>query len=673
MKEELEYLKKELARERAARMEAERQVHDLTMMSDRQKTFLLSLQTGVMVEDENRHILLVNQHFCNLFGIPASPFDMVGWDCSDTAEQSKHLFAEPEIFTGRITTLLAERRLVLQEEIWLADGRCFSRDYVPVFIEGRYKGHLWNYSDITRQKTSEIKLKRREEKYRRIIENMNIGLLEVDLQGHIHYANQSFCTMSGYLVDELIGKVAEDLFMEHSNDDKKIILERHEMRKKGLYDAYEVRIRHHSGEPKWWLISGAPIYDDIGNPIGSIGIHLDITMQKDLEINLTQARKIAEETARAKEVFLANMSHEIRTPLNAILGLGNQLSKTSLDPIQESFLNAINTSSDNLLVIINDILDYSKIEAGKMRIEHIGFEMTSLLRQIELTLSQNARSKGLEFILETDESLAPVLIGDPYRINQAILNLLSNSIKFTEKGTILLGCRVKDTSETEQQLTITVEDTGIGIDPKFLGSIFQKFSQENVNAARKYGGTGLGMAITYQLVSLMKGTIEIESQKGEGTKAEITLRFPIGNKRDLPVKEERHVNIDVLRGKRILIVEDNQLNRVVAGTILGTYKVEVTEAVNGQEAIDLMKTHDFDLVLMDMQMPVIDGLTATKIIRSEISRDVPIIALTANALQGEQDKCMEAGMDDFITKPFIESRLLEVILKHLDHSERPAM
>ncbi|MEI6898331.1 MAG: response regulator [Bacteroidota bacterium] len=663
--ESIEELRRELEKERAARIKAEEKFLESTIAANRLNNLILTIQSGVMVEDENRKILLVNQHFCDIFGIPFDPKEMIGWDCSESAEQTKHLFVDPEGFVAQINILLFDKKQVLGEELFLGDGRCFSRDYVPVFLGGDYHGHLWNYSDITARKRSEIMLRRREEKYRRIIENMNIGLLEVDLKGKIRYANQSFCAMSGYCTDELKGVVAEDLFMKDKDADRNTILEKHKARQDGQYDAYEVNVTNRTGESKWWLISGAPMYDDDGIVIGSIGIHLDITLQKDLEFNLTEAKKFAEETAHAKEVFLANMSHEIRTPMNAILGLGKQLLKTPLDSQQESFLKAINTAADNLIVIINDILDFSKIEAGKMPLEKIGFNMKGLCMQVERILSQNAKSKGLDFIIEADETIAPVLIGDPFRVNQVLLNLISNSIKFPEKGNIRLSCHVLNTTETHQELMISVEDTGIGIDKKYLKSIFQKFTQENVNMARKFGGTGLGMAITQQLVGLMKGTITIDSIKGSGTKIDIRITFPKGQKSDLPVQEKVPANIEELRNKKILLVEDNQINRLVARSILKIYGVQVTEASDGQIAVDLLKSSNFDIVLMDMQMPVMDGLEATRIIRAEVNSTIPIIALTANALKGEQDKCMEAGMNDFISKPFDESRLLEVILKYL--------
>jgi PAS domain S-box-containing protein len=661
--DDLHELKAALERERTARLAAEQKAEGLSIEVNRLNTIFLSLQSGMLVEDENRKILVINQPFCDMFSIPGDPQKMIGWDCSASAEQTKHLFADPAGFVERIGNLLTHRVQVLREEILLADGRTFLRDYIPFFLDGNYRGHLWNYRDVTYRKMAEVTLKNREERYRRIIENMNLGLLEVDINDRIRYANQSFCNMSGYSVEEMIGRQASELLMQEK--EKAVIREKNKMRERGVSDAYEVQIVDRKGTKKWWLISGAPMYDDNCVLLGSVGIHLDITLQKELEYHLTEAKKMAEETAKAKEVFLANMSHEIRTPMNAIMGLGKQLLRTNLNPQQTSFLNAINTAADNLLVIINDILDFSKIQAGKMPLEKIGFDMKQLLKQVKRMLSLHARSKNLAFHLDSDPSIAPVLLGDPYRINQVVLNLLSNSIKFTEKGSVSLACKVVETSNGSQQLELVVRDTGIGMEKKFLNNIFTKFSQENVNSARKYGGTGLGMAITHQLVNMMNGTIGITSSKKNGTKVTIHLTLPMGVESDLPYKEKISFDPVRLKGKKLLLVEDNQLNRMVAKAILKRFDVIITEASNGEIAIDLMKTQTFDLVLMDMQMPVMDGLQATRILREELKIDTPIVALTANALKGEEDKCLEAGMNDFISKPFEEARLLEVLFQLL--------
>ena len=634
------------------------------MYSDRLASVISNMQDGILVEDEHRLIVLVNQEFCSMFGIPASPGQLLGTDCSGSAGQTKQLFNDPEGFVTGIDKLLSARVKARGEILLLKDGRRLSRDYIPILINGKYSGHFWKYSDVTPQKKYEEALVRSEEKYRMLIENMNLGLLEVDLEGRIIYANYSFCRMSGFEREEIYGRTGEELFTAPEN--RTLVVEKSKSREKGISDAYELEVTNKQGQNRWWLISGAPLFNDEGSQIGSTGIHLDITDRKELEITLREAKQMAEDTAKAKEIFLANMSHEIRTPMNAILGLGKQLLRTEMTTHQRSFLESINTAADNLLVVINDILDFSKIESGKLELETIGFSLHDLLTQISIMLRPKAEEKGIGFHLELDDDIAPVLLGDPYRLNQILLNLISNSIKFTEKGSISLCGRVRKSVNDRQTIELFVIDTGIGIDKVYQRKIFQKFSQESVNVARKYGGTGLGMAITKQLVDIMKGKISIHSKKNEGTLVRITISFPVGRPHEEPEKPKHLISHQKLKEKKILLVEDNKLNRLVAKSILSHFGIQVTEALNGEIAIDLLRKNVFDLVLMDMQMPVMDGITATMIIRKEISTTLPVVALTANALKSERTRCFEAGMNDFISKPFEEERLISVLLKFLN-------
>ncbi len=518
-----------------------------------------------------------------------------------------------------------------------------------------------NYLDgqINHRKQAEQNLRIREEKYRNIIANMRLGLLEVDNDEIISFANQSFCDMSGYTSEELIGRKASDLFAK--DEQAKILEQKNELRRQGHSDAYEIALQDKSGEPKWWLISGAPHYNDKGELIGSIGIHLDITKQKKLEYDLMDAKLQAEKSAQAKETFLANMSHEIRTPMNAIMGMSQQLNKTELNDRQAMFLDAIHNSAEHLLVIINDILDISKIEAGKLNIEHIGFNMAATITGAVQVMQHKAEEKGLILQASFEENISPVLIGDPYRFKQVLLNMLSNAVKFTEKGSVKIHCSLQGATGDSQLLRITVTDTGIGMDETFMGQLFTKFSQEDDSIARKYGGTGLGMSISKKLIELMDGTIEVSSKKNEGTSISFILPFIKGEEKDMPGKIEMSVDPSILNGSRILLVEDNEMNRLVAVTVLEQYGVALTEAVNGEEAINLLKKENFDLVLMDVQMPVMNGIAATHIIRQQISKTLPIIALTANAIKGENDKCLAAGMNDYVSKPFEEEVLVRAI------------
>lgn len=513
--------------------------------------------------------------------------------------------------------------------------------------------------DITDRKKAEDALRLNEEKYRGIIANMNLGLLEVDIDDRIQVCNQSFLRMSGYAQHEITGKRAVDLFVD--TDEKYTIELQNRRRSAGHSDVYEMKVHNKQGEEKWWLISGAPRYDDSGKMVGSIGIHLDITQQKLLEQELRMATLTAEESSRAKERFLANMSHEMRTPMNAIIGLGRQLKKTQLDQQQRLFLDSINTASDNLLVIINDVLDLSKIQAGKLALEHIPFKPAELVRRAVQMIMHRVEEKNLWVEVKMEEGIAPVLIGDPYRLQQILINLVSNAVKFTDHGGITITLAAKPQTIHGQCFIVTVQDTGIGIDEAFVQEMFEPFSQAYTHSTRKYGGTGLGLSIIKQLVDLMHGDIEVQSTTGHGTTFTIKVMLEQGTESDLPKETSHLLPNDLLKNISVLLVEDNAMNRLVARTVLQQYGASVVEAVHGEDAIHLLQKETVDIVLMDMQMPVLDGVSATAIIRKDISSSLPVIALTANALSSEQDACFKAGMNDFVAKPFEENVLIRKI------------
>ncbi|THU36881.1 PAS domain S-box protein [Niastella caeni] len=637
--------------------------NELTATANRLSHLLINLQTGVLLEDEDGKVVLTNKKFTDFFAYPGSPETLVGIECTELYESSAQCFKYPDEFLSNTATYLKERKPVNNEELKMADGRVLERNYIPLFIDDIYRGHLWTYNDITERKRSEIKLKKQEEKYRSIIANMNLGLIEVDLEEKIRYVNQSFCLMSGYEEHEIIGKHAADLFVK--DEYKEIIDEKNSLRQKGLSDAYEMNVKTKHSDANWWLVCGAPLYNDKQQHIGSIGIHLDITQQKILERQLMEAKQIAEKSVHAKDLFLANMSHEIRTPMNAILGMSKQLQKTTLNQQQQSFLEIVGTAAENLLVIINDILDFSKLEAGKVTLEEIGFNMHDLITNTSRVLKLKAEEKGLIFQVSVAPEVNKVLKGDPFRINQVLINLLSNSIKFTKRGRVTLQCQIKKNQPEAQELEIIISDTGKGMDEAYLKNLFNKFSQEDESIARSYGGTGLGMSIVKQLVELMNGSITVKSKKGEGTQVNILLSFAKGTDTDLPKKDNSNVEAHILTDKKILLVEDNEMNRVVAETILNQYGATISEAVNGVEAVDAIRNNKYDIVLMDIQMPVMDGLEATRIIRKEIQSNIPIIALTANAVKGEMEKCIQAGMNDYLSKPFEEEDLIRLIAKWL--------
>ena len=634
----------------------------LNTSNQRLATVVAHFPDGLVLEDENRRIVFTNEAFCQLLPAAVVPARLNGRNGVWLTEGARKYIIKPHQYVARIAALLRRRQPTTGDIIPLRDGRTLARAFTPIFDGARYIGHLWKYEDITARIKAEEDLKRREEKYRGIIENMSLGLVEADLNDHLLYANQSFCDMTGYCTDDMTGQRLSPLLL--SGHDLELVEKKLLTREHGISDSYEVVITTKAGERKWLLVSGAPLYDDYQQHIGSIGIYLDVTLQKHLEASLREAKLQAESSTHAKQEFLANMSHEIRTPMNAILGMSQLLAKTQLAAPQASYLHAITASAENLLVIINDILDLSKIEAGQLAIERIGFSPGLVCAQVEKTLIHKAEEKGLTFITTLDPALPEVALSDPFRITQVLLNLAGNAVKFTEQGTVRLGCSLLEGAGTEEVLVeFTVQDTGVGIDAEYLNRIFDDFSQEDSTVTRRFGGTGLGLGISKKLVYLLGGELHIESRKNYGTTSRFTLRLPVGNARHLSSKDPGDLDCmqRALLGKHILLVEDNLFNRVLATSFLTNAGMSVTEATNGEAAVELARTQAFDLILMDVQMPIKNGYEATRILRQELGLTVPIIALTANAITGERAKCLAAGMTDYLTKPFQEFSLLKMV------------
>lgn len=598
-------------------------------------------------------------------------------------------YSREELSGSPLSVILPEEKRAAFESEYLTEMRqkgkaegimtALSKDGKKVYL--LYQNYLVNdpvedayvigfSQNITTRIEAQQALKKNEEKYQRIIANMNLGLIEIDEQSNIVYANHSFCEMCGYDPDELIGKHGPSLFLKGDSYD--VASEVAARRKRGESNAYEMKVKNKRGELKWWLISGAPVFDESGKFKGSIGIHFDITLQKELEEELRKAKSDAEHSAHIKELFLANMSHEIRTPMNAVLGITRLLAKTQVSPEQEFYLSTIQHAANNLLVIINDLLDFSKVEAGKISLEHIGFNLASIVENVMQVLQYKAEEKGLLLSARMAAGIAPVLMGDPYRINQVLINLISNAIKFTESGSVKISCSVASATGHTQEIRFRVEDTGIGISEDFLHHLFDKFTQEDESVTRKFGGTGLGMSISKQLIEFMGGEISAESIKNKGTTVFFTITFAKGSEKDLPDTRSTAVDTQVLKDKRILVVEDNEINRLVAYTVLAQYGATVYEAGDGNEAIQQFeKGILFDLVLMDIQMPGKDGLETTRHIRSHIDTSIPIIALTANAFKQEEERCLEAGMNDFIAKPFDVDKLVQLVARWLGKIQEP--
>ena len=646
---------------------------DITESKNKEQTIILNKAKYRSVYDNSLALIILHDLEGNLIDINPATQKTLGFNDQHIKGQPMSSFlpqaSKDRLYTVYWPALLNEGRVDGVMSIATITGKEIQLLYQSFVVDnGIEKPYVIVFAqDITARIAAEEALKKSEEKYRSIIENMSLGLIEVDAHENIIEANQTFCDLSGYAYDELVGSNAISLF--NIEEEKLEVNQVSIRRKSGIYDAYEKQVVVKDGSVRWWLISGAPVFDNDGHFKGSVGIHFDITKQKELEAELRKAKDDAERSNMAKELFMANMSHEIRTPMNAVLGIGSLLSKTTMNQQQSFYLKTIQTAANNLLVIINDLLDFSKIEAGKVSFEEIGFDLYDTVQNAIQVLKHKAEEKGLAIHFEFAEGIAPVLIGDPYRINQVLMNFLSNAIKFTEKGFVALTCALIQDTATDQQIVFKVVDSGIGISEDFLYQLFDKFAQEDRSITRKYGGTGLGMSISKQLVELMGGSIQVESKKNQGSTFEIYLSFKKGKPNDLLLPFANEVlDTDLLQGKKVLLAEDNEMNRLLATTVLGQYGILVTEARDGAEAVAAIQQQSFDLILMDLQMPIKDGFEATRQIRNELANKTPIIALTANAYKQEEERCLRSGMNDFLSKPFEEAQLMQIVARYITHS-----
>ncbi len=394
----------------------------------------------------------------------------------------------------------------------------------------------------------------------------------------------------------------------------------------------------------------------------------EIELRKAREHELIDAREAAEEGVRIKDQFLSNMSHEIRTPMNGILGMTNILLNTELDESQSNYLAAIDYSAKNLLVIINDILDLSKINAEKLQLEVANFSISDVFKSVEQTLRFKAQEKGIGFDIYLDSSLPKVVAGDPVRFGQVLLNIIGNAVKFTLRGKVVVHCLVKQMKEDKYIIEVTVDDTGIGISREDIDRIFESFSQAGNTNTSTFGGTGLGLPISKKLIELHHGDIRVMSDLGKGSQFSFTLELspPVAERQEVQKNDQVFMTLEKRAQVKILLVEDNQINQMVAQNLLVNYGFQLDIANDGLEAIERVKTKNYDIILMDVQMPEMNGLDATRYIRSHFSApkcNVKIMAMTASVLKQEIDVCIEAGMDDYLPKPYEPEELYQKIIR----------
>ncbi len=663
--------------------------HDDTLHSLVNQAILDEAPDGILVVDRDDRIVAINERFFVVWNIPCSARstdDLVNQPDASNLRHAAERTLDPEGFVRRVQELYANPDLKDECEIALKDGRTLNRHSRPLYSpQGQYLGRVWYFRDISEIIRSRLALSESEKRYRTAFQT-TLDAIAITTLNEATYVdmNRAFLDASGYSREELVGQSALALGVWADPKDRQYLAD--EIRRGTEHLEFEAEFQRKNGERFWGLFSATRM--DLDGIPCLLSITRDITeerMAKDAlarhqeqlasqvaerTAELSRAKEAAEAASVAKSAFLANMSHEIRTPLNAITGMAYMIRRGGLTPRQSGQLDKLEAAGEHLLNIINAVLELSKIEAGKVKLNETTMRVESILDNVLSMLQSRAQAKEIPLRIETD-NLPTNLIGDPTAVQQALLNYAANALKFTDTGHVTLRAQVLDEDNDSALLRFEVEDTGIGIEQDVLSRLFSAFEQADNTTTRKYGGTGLGLAITKRLAELMGGTAGASSTLGQGSCFWFTGRFAkSANARSIQTEDfgfdaEQRLR-EQLPPHRILLVEDEPVNREIAQTLLRDAGQQVDTAVDGVEAVALVRQQRYDLILMDMQMPKMDGLQATRLIRLlPEGRDLPIIALTANAFGEDRARCIDAGMNDFIGKPVVPTVLFESVLRWL--------
>lgn len=574
----------------------------------------------------------------------------------------KHVIKKLLASRASVTNTSHEYRIITRKgkikHLSIIVGKVLLRD-------GKLRKIIGTIQDITERKLAEIEFQRSENKYKLVLETVKLAAVTVNETGSVTFCNRFLADLLGYHQHEIIGHNWIDTFIPEDYRDYRRSWGETDTPKVHFINPVECR----NGEQRVISWQNTISYNEFGEIKEMTSIGEDITDQQKATQELISAKEDAERSSRIKSEFLSTMSHEIRTPMNAVIGATNLLLSENPQPEQLEYLNTLKFSGENLLAIINDILDYNKIEAGRFELNCTNVNLQQLAQKIWQAFSLKANEKNILLKLIADSTLPEFILADQGRISQILNNLIGNAVKFTNTGGVTIYIDKVNEDGRFVDIKFSVADTGIGISPENIDVIFDPFIQDTHTSA-DYGGTGLGLAITKRLVELHKSTIEVRSEVNEGTRFTFTIRFETAATQAQKVETDPAAEAlsQDLSGMRVLVVDDNRMNLLIATRFLKKWHVTVNEALNGQVAVDMVKNNFYDLIIMDLQMPVMDGFEATRIIKT-IYPNVPVIALTADAMPETHSKALEAGISDFLTKPFLPETLFEKVSKHRESVE----
>jgi len=630
--------------------------------------------SGMCLVDLQGRLMQVNDKMSAIFGY--SRQELLGMTVNDLAYPDDRTIS-PAYMSQAIEGLVES--VTFDKRYRHRDGHIIYCQVASSLVRDQQGQPLYFISqvqDVTARREAEEQLRASEQRFRLVVDHALDNIWTMGPDYRLRLLSPSIQSLVGYSVEEYLGLTLDRMLMPGSLAVAQAYFDRLDERQAAgltLADCPfrgEIELRAMDGSGIWTEIIVTPMEDGAGRLLEFAGVTRDIRERKRYEAQLEQAREAAETATQAKSEFLAHMSHEIRTPLNGVLGLAQVLRREPLSADQQDMVGRIQSAGQSLLAILNDILDFSKIEAGQLRLETRPFHLTGALARVKSLMGPTAQAKGLQVSIAAPEPLGP-LLGDELRLEQVLLNLIGNAIKFTDRGEVALSPKLLESSATAVRLRFEVRDTGIGIAPAALAGLFEPFTQAEMGISRRFGGTGLGLSICKRLVELMGGAIGVESEVGEGSTFWFELPFAraeMGESESPPWAAPIPPTGPRLSGVRVLVVDDSAINREVVERALGLEGATATLAADGQQAVQHLQAQPdaFDAVLMDVQMPVMDGLTATRLIRQELGLiDLPIIALTAGVLAKEQQEAREAGLNGLLLKPVDLEQLVAELRKWL--------